>query len=129
LSVSFNQAIRATTFYIAIFASVVTCKRKGSTAARTLKSVVQGFLFTSEAEKLHSMNLFMYMANHYQLKVSYNRWALHLAYSLFLLPGRMKSTDMKSMNMKTWVSDSFQKLNDPKKYSYDDQVIMKAEAK
>jgi len=34
----------------------------GSTAARALKSVVQGLLLTSEAEKLHSMNLLMYMA-------------------------------------------------------------------
>eukprot|EP00249_Psilotum_nudum_P006740 c20017_g1_i2 orf=935-1978(+) len=34
----------------------------GSTAARALKSVVQGILLTSEAEKLHSMNLLMYMA-------------------------------------------------------------------
>ncbi|XP_002988030.2 probable sugar phosphate/phosphate translocator At3g11320 isoform X1 [Selaginella moellendorffii] len=33
-----------------------------STAARALKSVVQGLLLTSEAEKLHSMNLLMYMA-------------------------------------------------------------------
>ncbi|KAJ8626510.1 hypothetical protein MRB53_019817 [Persea americana] len=34
----------------------------GSTAGRALKSVVQGILLTSEAEKLHSMNLLMYMA-------------------------------------------------------------------
>jgi len=34
----------------------------GSTAARALKSVVQGLLLTSEAEKLHSMNLLLYMA-------------------------------------------------------------------
>ena len=34
----------------------------GSTAARALKSVVQGLLLTSEAEKLHSMNFLMYMA-------------------------------------------------------------------
>ncbi|KAE8671563.1 putative sugar phosphate/phosphate translocator [Hibiscus syriacus] len=34
----------------------------GSTAARALKSVVQGILLTSEAEKLHSMNLLLYMA-------------------------------------------------------------------
>lgn len=34
----------------------------GSTAGRALKSVVQGILLTSEAEKLHSMNLLFYMA-------------------------------------------------------------------
>lgn len=34
----------------------------GSTAARALKSVVQSILLTSEAEKLNSMNLLMYMA-------------------------------------------------------------------
>ncbi|KAB2088753.1 hypothetical protein ES319_A03G019700v1 [Gossypium barbadense] len=34
----------------------------GSTAARALKSVVQGILLTNEAEKLHSMNLLLYMA-------------------------------------------------------------------
>ncbi|XP_057977013.1 probable sugar phosphate/phosphate translocator At1g12500 [Malania oleifera] len=34
----------------------------GSTAGRALKSVVQGLLLTSEAEKLHSMNLLLYMA-------------------------------------------------------------------
>lgn len=34
----------------------------GSTAARALKSVAQGLLLTCEAEKLHSMNLLMYMA-------------------------------------------------------------------
>lgn len=34
----------------------------GSTAGRALKSVVQGILLTSEAEKLHSMNLLLYMA-------------------------------------------------------------------
>ncbi|XP_068634160.1 probable sugar phosphate/phosphate translocator At1g12500 [Aristolochia californica] len=34
----------------------------GSTAGRALKSVVQGILLTSEAERLHSMNLLMYMA-------------------------------------------------------------------
>lgn len=34
----------------------------GSTASRALKSVVQGLLLTSEAEKLHSMNLLLYMA-------------------------------------------------------------------
>ena len=33
-----------------------------STAGRALKSVVQGILLTSEAEKLNSMNLLMYMA-------------------------------------------------------------------
>ncbi|EXC17814.1 putative sugar phosphate/phosphate translocator [Morus notabilis] len=33
-----------------------------STAARALKSVVQGILLTSEAERLHSMNLLLYMA-------------------------------------------------------------------
>ncbi|XWS61877.1 hypothetical protein CRYUN_Cryun07bG0162100 [Craigia yunnanensis] len=34
----------------------------GSTAGRALKSVVQGILLTSEAEKLHSLNLLLYMA-------------------------------------------------------------------
>ncbi|KAL5541022.1 hypothetical protein UlMin_002386 [Ulmus minor] len=34
----------------------------GSTAGRALKSVVQGILLTSDAEKLHSMNLLLYMA-------------------------------------------------------------------
>ncbi|KAK1306044.1 putative sugar phosphate/phosphate translocator [Acorus calamus] len=34
----------------------------GSTAGRALKSVVQGIILTSEAEKLNSMNLLMYMA-------------------------------------------------------------------
>ncbi|KAI3886081.1 hypothetical protein MKX03_003662 [Papaver bracteatum] len=34
----------------------------GSVAGRGLKSVVQGILLTSEAEKLHSMNLLLYMA-------------------------------------------------------------------
>ena len=34
----------------------------GSAAARALKSVVQGLLLTSEAEKLHSMNFLMCMA-------------------------------------------------------------------
>lgn len=34
----------------------------GSTAGRALKSVVQAILLTSEAEKLHSMNLLLYMA-------------------------------------------------------------------
>ncbi|KAJ8767629.1 hypothetical protein K2173_018187 [Erythroxylum novogranatense] len=34
----------------------------GSTAGRALKSVVQGILLTSEAERLHSMNLLHYMA-------------------------------------------------------------------
>lgn len=34
----------------------------GSTAGRAMKSVVQGILLTSEAEKLHSMNLLLYMA-------------------------------------------------------------------
>lgn len=34
----------------------------GSTAGRALKSVVQGLLLTSEAERLHSMNLLLYMA-------------------------------------------------------------------
>ncbi|KAJ4950926.1 hypothetical protein NE237_027758 [Protea cynaroides] len=34
----------------------------GSTAGRALKSVVQGLLLTSEAEKIHSMNLLLYMA-------------------------------------------------------------------
>lgn len=34
----------------------------GSTAGRALKSVVQGILLTSEGEKLHSMNLLLYMA-------------------------------------------------------------------
>ncbi|XP_050289972.1 probable sugar phosphate/phosphate translocator At3g11320 [Quercus robur] len=34
----------------------------GATAARALKSVLQGILLSSEAEKLNSMNLLMYMA-------------------------------------------------------------------
>ncbi|KAG1359172.1 UDP-URONIC ACID TRANSPORTER 1 [Cocos nucifera] len=34
----------------------------GSTAGRALKSVVQGILLTSDAERLNSMNLLMYMA-------------------------------------------------------------------
>eukprot|EP00271_Cylindrocystis_brebissonii_P004118 TRINITY_DN15585_c0_g1_i1.p1 TRINITY_DN15585_c0_g1~~TRINITY_DN15585_c0_g1_i1.p1 ORF type:complete len:345 (+),score=60.18 TRINITY_DN15585_c0_g1_i1:431-1465(+) len=34
----------------------------GATAARALKSVVQGLLLTSEGEKLNSMNLLLYMA-------------------------------------------------------------------
>ncbi|XP_043724163.1 probable sugar phosphate/phosphate translocator At1g12500 [Telopea speciosissima] len=34
----------------------------GSTCGRALKSVVQGLILTSEAEKLHSMNLLLYMA-------------------------------------------------------------------
>ncbi|CAN0854674.1 Probable sugar phosphate/phosphate translocator At5g05820 [Linum grandiflorum] len=34
----------------------------GATAARALKTVVQGILLSSEGEKLHSMNLLMYMA-------------------------------------------------------------------
>ncbi|KAL8101216.1 hypothetical protein AgCh_033188 [Apium graveolens] len=34
----------------------------GSTAGRALKSVVQGILLSSEGEKLHSMNLLLYMA-------------------------------------------------------------------
>jgi len=34
----------------------------GSTAGRALKSVVQGILLTSEAEKPHNMNLLLYMA-------------------------------------------------------------------
>lgn len=34
----------------------------GSTAGRALKSVVQGLLLTSDGEKLHSMNLLLYMA-------------------------------------------------------------------
>ncbi|KAL5727925.1 hypothetical protein ACHQM5_001064 [Ranunculus cassubicifolius] len=34
----------------------------GSTAGRALKSVVQGILLTSDGEKLHSMNLLLYMA-------------------------------------------------------------------
>ncbi|GAV91760.1 EamA domain-containing protein/TPT domain-containing protein [Cephalotus follicularis] len=34
----------------------------GSTAGRALKSVVQGIILTSEAEKLHSLNLLLYMA-------------------------------------------------------------------
>ncbi|KAK8963217.1 putative sugar phosphate/phosphate translocator [Platanthera guangdongensis] len=34
----------------------------GSTAGRALKSVVQGILLTSDAEKLNSMNLLMYMS-------------------------------------------------------------------
>ncbi|CAI0475505.1 unnamed protein product [Linum tenue] len=34
----------------------------GATAARALKTVLQGILLSSEGEKLHSMNLLMYMA-------------------------------------------------------------------
>ncbi|XP_065878808.1 probable sugar phosphate/phosphate translocator At3g11320 [Euphorbia lathyris] len=34
----------------------------GATAARALKTVVQGILLSSEGERLHSMNLLMYMA-------------------------------------------------------------------
>ncbi|GAB4834279.1 hypothetical protein Ancab_032546 [Ancistrocladus abbreviatus] len=34
----------------------------GSTAGRALKSVVQGIILTSDSEKLHSMNLLLYMA-------------------------------------------------------------------
>lgn len=34
----------------------------GSTAGRALKSVVQGLLLSSDGEKLHSMNLLLYMA-------------------------------------------------------------------
>lgn len=34
----------------------------GSTAGRALKSVVQGILLSSDSEKLHSMNLLLYMA-------------------------------------------------------------------
>ncbi|XP_074350562.1 putative sugar phosphate/phosphate translocator At3g11320 isoform X2 [Apium graveolens] len=34
----------------------------GATAARALKSVLQGILLTSEGEKLNSMNLLLYMA-------------------------------------------------------------------
>ncbi|MBA0708353.1 hypothetical protein Golax_023486, partial [Gossypium laxum] len=34
----------------------------GATAARALKSVLQGLLLSSEGEKLNSMNLLMYMA-------------------------------------------------------------------
>ncbi|KAD4384721.1 hypothetical protein R6Q59_011131 [Mikania micrantha] len=34
----------------------------GSTAGRALKSVVQGLLLSSDSEKLHSMNLLLYMA-------------------------------------------------------------------
>lgn len=34
----------------------------GSTAGRALKSVVQGIILTSESEKMHSMNLLLYMA-------------------------------------------------------------------
>ncbi|KAJ8769250.1 hypothetical protein K2173_001840 [Erythroxylum novogranatense] len=34
----------------------------GATAARALKSVLQGILLSSEGERLHSMNLLMYMA-------------------------------------------------------------------
>ncbi|KAK8676449.1 hypothetical protein V6N13_142023 [Hibiscus sabdariffa] len=34
----------------------------GSTSGRALKSVVQGILLTNESEKLHSMNLLLYMA-------------------------------------------------------------------
>ncbi|KAG8484805.1 hypothetical protein CXB51_021342 [Gossypium anomalum] len=85
LPVSFNQAVGATTpFFTAVFAVVMTSKREGwityvtlgeplfhlfgfmmcigATAARALKSVLQGLLLSSEGEKLNSMNLLMYMA-------------------------------------------------------------------
>ncbi|KAJ0105037.1 hypothetical protein Patl1_18599 [Pistacia atlantica] len=78
IPVSFNQAIGATTpFFTAIFAFLITCKKESAevycalmpvvfgivlATGRALKSVVQGILLTSEAEKLHSMNLLLYMA-------------------------------------------------------------------
>ncbi|TKY47110.1 sugar phosphate/phosphate translocator [Spatholobus suberectus] len=88
LPVSFNQAVGATTpFFTAVFAYLMTLKREGlltyvtlipvvsgviiasgvsllsrATAARALKTVLQGVLLSSEAEKLNSMNLLMYMA-------------------------------------------------------------------
>ncbi|CAL5342072.1 unnamed protein product [Camellia sinensis] len=34
----------------------------GATAARALKSLLQGILLSSEGEKLNSMNLLLYMA-------------------------------------------------------------------
>ncbi|KHN04324.1 Putative sugar phosphate/phosphate translocator [Glycine soja] len=65
LPVSFNQAIGATTpFFTAIFAFLITCKKETGEVYLALLpvSVVQGILLTSEAEKLHSMNLLLYMA-------------------------------------------------------------------
>ncbi|KAH9766743.1 putative sugar phosphate/phosphate translocator [Citrus sinensis] len=83
LPVSFNQAVGATTpFFTAVFAYLMTLKREAwltyvtlipvvtgviiasgvSTAARALKSVLQGILLSSEGEKLNSMNLLLYMA-------------------------------------------------------------------
>ncbi|KAJ8443113.1 hypothetical protein Cgig2_030881 [Carnegiea gigantea] len=66
LPVSFNQAISATTsFFTAgepsfhLFGFIMCI---GATAARALKSVVQGILLSSEGEKLNSMNLLLYMA-------------------------------------------------------------------
>ncbi|KAG6436570.1 hypothetical protein SASPL_101471 [Salvia splendens] len=66
LPVSFNQAIGATTpFFTAgersfhLFGFLMCI---GATAARALKSVVQGILLSSEGEKLNSMNLLLYMA-------------------------------------------------------------------
>ncbi|KAL0359217.1 UNVERIFIED_CONTAM: putative sugar phosphate/phosphate translocator [Sesamum angustifolium] len=66
LPVSFNQAIGATTpFFTAgepsfhLFGFIMCV---GATAARALKSVVQGILLSSEGEKLNSMNLLLYMA-------------------------------------------------------------------
>ncbi|KAG4920629.1 hypothetical protein JHK82_049581 [Glycine max] len=88
LPVSFNQAVGATTpFFTAVFAYLMTLRREGwltllifgigeivcwgwfflmldllATAARALKTVLQGVLLSSEGEKLNSMNLLMYMA-------------------------------------------------------------------
>ncbi|KAK4403343.1 putative sugar phosphate/phosphate translocator [Sesamum angolense] len=66
LPVSFNQAIGATTpFFTAgepsfhLFGFIMCI---GATAARALKSVLQGILLSSEGEKLNSMNLLLYMA-------------------------------------------------------------------
>ncbi|CAA3010550.1 probable sugar phosphate phosphate translocator At3g11320 [Olea europaea subsp. europaea] len=92
LPVSFNQEIGATTpFFTAVFAYLMTLKREAwltyvtlilvvtgvgepsfhlfgfivcvaATAARALKSVLQGILLSSEGEKLNSMNLLLYKA-------------------------------------------------------------------
>ncbi|GJT61698.1 hypothetical protein Tco_1005231 [Tanacetum coccineum] len=51
----------------------------GSTAGRALKSVVQGLLLTSDNEKLHSMNLLLYMAP--------MAACILLPFSLFLIEG------------------------------------------
>ncbi|CAA6673605.1 unnamed protein product [Spirodela intermedia] len=85
IPVSFNQAVGATTpFFTAIFAFLLTCRREHPSSTslsspspfpplrlprlhrlhrrRALKSVVQGIILTSEAERLNSMNLLLYMA-------------------------------------------------------------------